>query len=37
MLMEAKAIINSRLLSYVSNEDLDEPLTPSHCCPDIAY
>ena len=25
-----EAIINSRPLSYVSSEDLDEPLTPSH-------
>lgn len=27
---EAEATLNSRLLSYVSTEDLDEPLTPSH-------
>ena len=30
VLMEVEAIINSRPLSYVSSEDLDEPLTPSH-------
>ena len=30
VLMEVKAITNSRPLSYVSSEDLDEPLTPSH-------
>ena len=27
---EVEAIINSRPLSYVSTEDVDEPLTPSH-------
>jgi len=27
---EAEATLNSRPLSYVSTEDLDEPLTPSH-------
>lgn len=27
---EVEAILNSRPLSYVSTEDLKEPLTPSH-------
>ena len=30
VLTEVEVIINSRPLSYVSSEDLDEPLTPSH-------
>ena len=30
VLMEIEAIINCRPLSYLSAEDLDEPLTPSH-------
>ena len=25
-----EAVLKSRLLSYVSSEDIDEPLTPSH-------
>ena len=29
-LTEVEAVINSRPLSYVSSEDLEEPLTPSH-------
>ena len=29
-IVEVEAVINSRPLSYVSMEDLDEPLTPSH-------
>ena len=29
-LTEVEAILNSRPLSYVSSEDLQEPLTPSH-------
>ena len=28
--VEVEAIINSRPLSYVSSDDLEEPLTPSH-------
>ena len=27
---EVEAVINSRLLLYVSADDLEEPLTPSH-------
>ena len=30
VIVEVEAILNSRPLSYVSSEDLDEPLTPSH-------
>lgn len=30
VLCEVEAILNSRPLSFVSTEDLDEPLTPSH-------
>ena len=29
-LAEVEAVINSRPLSYISSEDLEEPLTPSH-------
>ena len=30
MITEIEAVLNSRPLSYVSGEDIDEPLTPSH-------
>ncbi len=30
VLVEMEAVINSRPLTYLSAEDLDEPLTPSH-------
>ena len=30
VLVEVEAVINSRPLTYISAEDLDEPLTPSH-------
>ena len=30
MVTEVEMILNSRPLSYVSTEDLEEPLTPSH-------
>ena len=29
-IVEIKAVINSRPLSYISGEDVEEPLTPSH-------
>ena len=29
-LVEVEAILNSRPISYISSEDMDEPLTPSH-------
>ena len=43
--MEVEMVINSRPISYVSSDDLEEPLTPSHllagCCilglPDNLY
>ena len=30
LVTETEAVLNSRLLTYVSTEDLEEPLTPSH-------
>lgn len=30
LVVEVEAVLNSRPLSYISTEDLDEPLTPSH-------
>ena len=30
VLVEVEATLNSRPISYVSSEDVDEPLTPSH-------
>ena len=30
VLLEVEAVLNSRPISYVSTEDLEEPLTPSH-------
>ena len=30
VLLEVEAVLNSRPLTFVSTEDLDEPLTPSH-------
>ena len=30
MLIEVEAVVNSRPLTYVTTDDLDEPLTPSH-------
>ena len=43
-LVEVEAILNSRSLSFVSTEDVEEPLTPSHLflgrrilsCPSVA-
>ena len=29
-LTEVEAILKSRLLSYISSDDLEDPLTPSH-------
>ena len=30
VLVEVEATLNSRPISYVSSEDMEEPLTPSH-------
>ena len=30
LVVETEAVLNSRTLSYISSDDLDEPLTPSH-------
>ena len=30
MVTEVEAVLNSRPLTYVSSEDVEEPLTPSH-------
>ena len=30
LLIEVEAVLNSRPLTYVSADDVDEPLTPSH-------
>ena len=30
VITDVEAVLNSRLISYVSTEDFDEPLTPSH-------
>ena len=30
MLAEIEAVLNSRPLSYVPSEDIEEPITPSH-------
>ena len=30
VVVQVEAILNSRPISYVSSEDLEEPLTPSH-------
>ena len=37
IITEIEAVINSRPLTYVSAEDLDEPLTPSHFCVEEEY
>ena len=30
LVVETEGVLNSRPLSYISSDDLDEPLTPSH-------
>ena len=30
LVVEVEAVLNSRPLTYISSEDVDEPLTPSH-------
>ena len=30
LVIEVKVVLNSRPLSYVNSEDIEEPLTPSH-------
>ena len=30
LVVETEAVLNSRPLSYVSSDDLEKPLTPSH-------
>ena len=37
VVIEVEAVLNSRPLSYILADDLDEPLTPSHLCWDSEY
>lgn len=37
VLLEVEAVLNSWPISFLSSEDMEEPLTPSLCCQDDAF